>query len=256
MPRPPRTAPSREYQPLDDFSTWDVRIARVIYFGYLIATIITVLGVWGTIIGSIPAKMWEIFLGLGLGYQIGIIAGAITLHLFIIVLFYSMFRGGIVRMCRTIFKDRLVAKKWEDYWTLRMLVAVTLIGAYITIIALIIGLLPLAFFKTIGELFEWMVIHFNIGNWILYVGLIALLSVFIIFMGFVLWNHGVYAVLKRVKTIEEQDEIDERIKTEQLIGADEETRRNEYKKETGKNPTYRGKETQGYLEWKKKRLGK
>lgn len=234
-----------------------MRIARVIYFGFIIATLITVLGVWGTIIGAlIESGKWELFLSFPLGIQIAIIAGAITGHLFILILFYALFRGGIVKMCKIIFKDRLVAKKYEDYWTLRMLVAVTLMGAYITIIALIIGLLPLAFFKSIAALFVWMVENFNPGEWILYVGLIVLLSVSIVFLGLVLWNHGVYAVLKRVKTIEEEEEVKDRIQTEHLISADEDTRRNEYKKETGKNPLYRGKETIGYTEWKKKKLGK
>ncbi len=255
MPRPPRSAPIRDYKPLDEFSSWDIRIAKCIYYGYLISTVVTVFGIWGSIIGAIPIEQWEVYMALPPGIQIAIVVGTITAHLFVVVLFYSLYRGGTTRMCKIIFKDRLVAKKWEDYWTLRMLVAVTLVGAYVTIIALILGLLPLAFFKSIAALFEWMVANFNFGNWALYVGLVMLLGVAIVFFGFVLWNHGVYAVLKRVKTIEEQDEVKDRIKTEELTNADETTRRKEYTKETGKPALYRGKETQGYMEWKKKKIG-
>ena len=73
----------------------------------------------------------------------------------------------------------------------------------------------------------------------------------LMFVGFVLWSHGVFAVLKRIKRIEEEDEIDEEIKTEALIDADTEEVHKEYKKETGKNAIYRGKETSAYKTWKK-----
>lgn len=252
MPRPGRKAPLREPNPLDDFSSWDVRIAKVIYYGVMLASAITVFGVWSTILGFIPIASWEVFLNLGLGYQIAIIAGAITGHLALLVLFYSMFRGGIVRMCKILFKDRLVAKKWEDYYGLRMLIGVTLIGLYVTIISLIIGLLPTVFFESIAALWIWQVENFSPGLWILWVGFIVFVVVGIIFIGLVLWNHGVYAVLRQVKSIEEEMEVDENLRKERLKKASEKVRRKEYKKETGGKATYRGQDTAGYIEWKKK----
>jgi len=65
----------------------------------------------------------------------------------------------------------------------------------------------------------------------------------------------VYSVLKRVKRIEEEQDIDEEIKIEGLKDADEETLMETYEKQTGKKALYRGKETNGYLTWKKKVLG-
>jgi hypothetical protein len=64
----------------------------------------------------------------------------------------------------------------------------------------------------------------------------------------------VYGVLRRVKTIEDEMEVDERIKKEALKEMDERTLQSIYKKETGNKAIHRGKETRGYIEWKKKQI--
>ena len=256
MPRAGRKAPDREPEPLDAYSAWDLRIAKLIYYGLILGTAVLVLGIWGVILDFLfQGGAWDIFLGLDLGYQIAIIAGAITGHLFLLVLFYTLFRGGMVKLCKILFKDRLVAKKWEDYSTLRLLIGVALVGLYITIIALLVGLLPLAFFENIYELWTWMVANFRIGYWILWAGFMIFVVVGIVFLGFVFWNHGVFAILKRVKTIEDEMEVEERIKKEALKEMDERTLQSIFEKETGQKAIHRGKETRGYKEWKKKQLG-
>ena len=252
MSRKPREALPKKPNPLDEFSTWDVRIAKVFYYGIILASAITVIGIWGTILGFIPVEKWELFLSLALGYQIAIIAGAITAHLFLLVVFYTLFRGGIVKMCRRLFKDRLVAKKWEDYYGLRLLLAVALLAAYVTIISLLISLLPTVFYESLVILWTWQLEHFTIGAWILWFGAIMFVIIGLIFLGFVIWNHGVYLVLKKVKRIKEETEIEEEIKKEKLKKAGEKALKKEYKKETGEDALYLGKETPGYLEWKKK----
>jgi len=127
MPRTGRKAPDREPDPLDVYSMWDLRYAKVIYYGFILGTVILVLGVWGVIIGFLFAEgAWEVWLDLDLGFQIAIIAGAVTGHLFLLVLFYTLFRGGMVRLCQIMFKDRLIANKWTDYYGLRMLIGVAL----------------------------------------------------------------------------------------------------------------------------------
>lgn len=253
MPRGSRKAATREFQPLDAYSTWDIRFAKLIYYGFILASVILVLGIWMLILTIIiPIGLFEFFSGLELGYQIAIIAGMVTGHLFLLVLFYTLFRGGMVRLCQTLFKDRLVAKKWEDYYGLRMLVGVSLIGLYITILSLLIGLLPTVFFASIGDLFLWM---FNWGQarfWFLWIGFLILIIVGIIFVGLALWNRGVFWVLSHVKEIEEEIEIEEQIKKEAIQESDERTLRNIYKKESGQKAIYRGKETKGYKEWKEK----
>jgi hypothetical protein len=252
MPRKSRSAPDLE-DPLEAYSTWDIRIAKVIYYGFILATAILVLGIWGLILDwVIRTGKWDFFVDLDLGYQIAIISGAVTGHLFLLVLFYILFRGGMVRFCRVLFKDRLLAKKWEDYYGLRMLVGVALLGLYITLVSLAVGLLPTVFFDTIGDLWLWMVDKFGPGEWILWVGAMILLLVSFIFLGLMIWNHGVFWVLKHVKEIEEEIEIEEQIKKDAIKNADERTLRDIYKKETGQKPIYRGKETRGYKEWKEK----
>ena len=50
MPRKGRSAPNRESDPLDVYSAWDIRYARFIFYGFILATVIVVLGVWGVIL--------------------------------------------------------------------------------------------------------------------------------------------------------------------------------------------------------------
>jgi hypothetical protein len=255
MPRVGRKAPAREPEPLDLYSTWDIRIAKFIYYGLILATAVVVLGIWFVIITTIiPGSAWQAFLNLGLGFQIAIIAGVVTGHLFLLVLFYTLFRGGMVKLCTILFKDRRLAKKWEDYTTLRLLVGTALFSLYITLIALLIGFLPYTFWNALWSLWLLMLQNFGVGLWILWVGIMIFLIVGLIFIGFVLWNHGVYAVLRRVKTIEDEMEVDERIKKEALKNMDERALQSIYKKETGKKAIHRGKETRGYIEWKKEQM--
>ena len=255
MPRAARKAIDREPDPLDAYSTWDIRIAKVIYYGFILGTVVLVLGIWGLILSwLIEEGKLDIFLDLAVGFQIGIIAGAITGHLFLLVLFYTLFRGGMVKLCKVLFKDRLVAKKWEDYAGLRLLVGVALISLYITLIALLIGLLPEAFFGGLWDLWKWQVANFDFGLWTLWVGGVIFMFVGIAFVGLVLWNKGVFWVLSHVKTIEEEIEIEEQIKKDALKEADERTLRSIFKKEMGQKAIHRGKETKSYIEWKKKQL--
>lgn len=253
MPRGSRKAVEREPRPLDAYSTWDIRFAKLIYYGFILASVVLVLGIWALILTIVlPPEAWVLWVNLEIGYQIAIIAGAITGHLFLLVLFYILFRGGMVRLCQGLFKDRLVAKKWEDYYGLRVLVGVALLGLYITGLSLLIGLLPTVFFDFFRTVWEWMLTNFNIAHWILWVGAILLLIVGIIFVGLALWNKGVFWVLSHVKEIEEEIEIEEQIKKEAIRDSDERTLRAIYKKESGQKAIYRGKETKGYQEWKKK----
>ena len=255
MPRATRRAPDREPDPLDLYSTWDIRIAKIIYYGLIAATAIVVLGIWAVIIQALFGSLaWVYFLGLHLGFQIAIIAAIVTGHLFLLVLFYTLFRGGMVKLCNALFKDRRLAKKWEDYSTLRLLVGTALFSLYITLIALLIGFLPYTFWSALWGVWEYMLGHFGVGLWILWVGAMMFLVIGLIFFGFVLWNHGVFAVLRRVKTIEDEIEVEERIKKDALKEMDERTLQSIYKKETGKKAIHRGKETRGYIEWKKKQM--
>ncbi len=255
MPRTGRKAPDREPNPLDVYSSWDLRYAKVIYYGFILGTVIVVLGVWGVLINFLFSKgAWDVWLDLDLGFQIAIIAGAVTGHLFLLVLFYTLFRGGMVRLCQIMFKDRLIANKWTDYYGLRMLIGVALLGLYITLISVVIGLLPSAFLDVVQEVWDWQVEKFKDypGMWIMWVGLLVFIFVVIIFIGIMIWNKGVFWVLSHVKEIEEEIEIEENIKKEAIKSSDERTLRDIYKKEMGQKAIHRGRETSGYREWKDK----
>jgi hypothetical protein len=251
-----RTAPDMPDNPLDEYSTWDKRIAKTFYYAIILASVITFFGIWGWIIGLIIfSQLWPAFLQLDLGFQIAIIAAITTGHFLLLVLFYTLFKGGILRLCRILFKDRLVAKKYEDYTTLRWLIAIALTGGYVTLTGILIGVLPYTFVEGLIGLFNWMLTNFNVWQWIIAIGFMFYIFIAFVFVGFVLWNHGVYAVLKRVKRIEEEIQIDEELKIEALKDADEETLRKAYKDSTGKKPLYRGKETKSYTKWKEKIQG-
>ncbi|MHA1508450.1 MAG: hypothetical protein ACTSO6_07095 [Promethearchaeota archaeon] len=252
MPRKSRKAPTRVADPLDDYSTWDLRIAKTIYYSIIIASVITILGIWLTIIGwLIESGKWATIESWGFGAGVLIIVGIIVLHLFLLVLFYVLFRGGILRLCQRLFKDRVLAKKYEDYTTLRLLIAVTLASVYLFLITLVIVIIPSFFVDLVRDLWFFIITTFNLGEWVLFVGLVMFVIVILVYLAFVIWNHGVFAVLKRVKRIEEEYEVDEQIKRDELKGADDETLQKIYSKQTGKKAIYRGKETKAYLSWKK-----
>jgi len=255
MPRKSRKAPTREADPLDQYSTWDLRIAKTIYYSIIIASAVTILGIWLTIIGwLVETGKWDDLAELGIGFVALLIVGIVVLHLFLLVLFYVLFRGGILKLCQRLFKDRVLAKKYEDYTTLRLLIAVTLVGVYIFLITLLIVILPSFFLELVANLFTYIWTHFNLGEWVLFVGIMLFVIVMLVYIAFVLWNHGVFAVLKRVKRIEEEMEVEEEIKREELKGADEETLQKIYGKQTGKKALYRGKETKGFKAWKRNML--
>ena len=255
MPRKARKEPTRAPDPLDQYSTWDLRIAKMIYYSIILASAITILGIWLTIIGwLIESGQWAIIENWGLGAIALIIVGIIVLHLFLLVLFYVLFRGGILKLCQRVFKDRVLAKKYEDYTTLRLLLAVTLVSVYLFLITLALVILPSIFWNFVWGILIFIGTHFNAGEWVLFVGIVLFIIVILVYLGFVLWNHGVFAVLKRVKRIEEEYEVEEEIKRDELKGADEETLQKLYNKQTGKKAIYRGKETKGYISWKRSML--
>jgi len=252
MPRKARKAPTRAPDPLDEYSTWDIRIAKVIYYGIIVGASITILGIWLTVIAwLIETDRWAIIVGWGLGAFVLIIVGFIVLHLFLLVLFYILFRGGILKLCKRLFKDRILARKYEDYTTLRLLIAVTLVSVYLFLITLFLVILPSFFWSFVAEIWIYIITRFNPGEWVLLIGGIMLTIILLTYLGFAIWNKGVYAVLKRVKRIEEEFEIDEALKREALKAADDDHLYEIYKRETGKKALYRGKETKGFKEWKK-----
>ncbi|MBY9012681.1 MAG: hypothetical protein KGD70_09940, partial [Candidatus Lokiarchaeota archaeon] len=203
MPRKARKAPTRDADPLDQYSTWDLRIAKLIYYSIIVASAVTILGIWLTIIGwLVESGRWDIVMSWGPGAGALIIVGIIVLHLFLLVLFYVLFRGGILKLCQRLFKDRVLAKKYEDYSTLRLLIAVTLVGVYIFLITLLVVILPSFFWEFVANFWINIVFKFNPGEWVLFIGLVLFIIVMLVYLGFALWNHGVFAVLKRVKRIE------------------------------------------------------
>jgi len=250
--RKARTAPDRAPNPLDEYSVWDKRIAKFFLYTTIVCSIFIASGIWAYLIGKlIVSGLWAEFFALNVGLQIAIWAGIITGHLLIIVLFYTLLRGGILKICRAIFKDRKVAKKYEDYDSLRWLIGIAVLGGLTVLVGLLIGLVP-SFLKLILQGFVFLFGHMRIWQWLLDIGVFGFIILGIFFIILYFWNHGVYFVVRNIKQIEEEIEVDERIKVEQLRKADEKTRRKVYKKQTGKKAIYKGKETSGYLEWKKK----
>ena len=148
----------------------------------------------------------------------------------------------------------MIAKKYEDYTTLRLLIAVTLASVYLFLITLVVVIIPSFFVDLVAEVWFFIVTTFNLGEWVLFVGLVMFVIVILIYLAFVIWNHGVFAVLKRVKRIEEEYEVEEQIKRDELKGADDETLQKIYSKQTGKKAIYRGKETKAFKSWKKSML--
>ena len=252
MPRRSRKAPDRPEDPLDMFSTWDIRIARLFYYSFVVAVLIIMVGLYVTLLIGIPVDVWQWYQDLELAFQIAIIGAIITAHILILVFFYAAFRGGIFRMCRILYKNRKIARKYEDKTLLRWLVGVLLLGAYFTVFAIIIGILTADFWVFIADTWKWMVKTFNAGHWILWVGVVVFLLMTFFFFIFVIWNDVVYLFLRIIVHEEEKEEVDIQIKRERVKKMSEEDRMKEYNKETGRAATIRGRETRGYKSWKKK----
>jgi len=256
MPRKPRKEPTRAANPLDEYSTWDLRIAKAVYYSIIVSSATTILGIWLAIIAWLIEKniLLDMIAGWGPGGIALIVVGIIVLHMFLLVLFYTLFRGGILRLCQRLFKDRVLARKYEDYTTLRLLIAVTLLSVYIFLITLFVVILPSFVWPFVAGIIADIIPRLNPGDWVLVVGLMLFVIVMLTYLGFAIWNHGVFIVLKRVKRIEEEEEIEEEIKREELKGEDDESIQKVYEKQTGKKAIYRGKETKAYKSWKRKML--
>jgi len=157
-----------------------------------------------------------------------------------------LFRGGILKLCQRLFKDRVLAKKYEDYTTLRLLIAVTLASVYLFLITFVLVILPSLIWSFVVDALDYLfsTVITNLGEWVLFIGLVMFVIVILVYIGFVIWNHGVFTVLKRVKRIEEEYEVDEQIKRDELKGAEQ----------MGKKAIYRGKETKAFKAWKKSML--
>ena len=252
MPRKPRKAPDRQEDPLDIYSTWDVRVARLFYYSFVIATIIIMTGTYVTFLIGIPVNIWTWYVNLELAYQIAIWGAIITAHVLVLVFFYAAFRGGMYRMCRILFKNRKIAKKYEGKNLLRWLVGVLLLGIYFTVFAIIIGIMTADFWDLIAGLWRWMVENFNAGHWILWIGVVVFCVVLFFFLMFVIWNHLVYLFLQVIVREKEKEEVDIQIKQERIQKMSEEERMKEYTKDTGRAATIRGRETRAYKSWKKK----
>jgi len=247
-----RRAPKLAEDPLHKYSRWDIAIAETFYIAIIICTIFVVIGVWVYIIKNmIEQGLFQELLDLHVGYIIAIITGIVTGHLLLIVLFYAAFRGGMVSMCKALFKDRDVAKKYEDYALLRWLIGVVIIGAVITIFFLLLGFIP-ELSEAIKEGFRFLFGHRIVWRWIVSMGAFGFICIIIVFLIFVFWNHGVYFIVKHIKRVEEEVEVEERIRREELKEMSEKQLRKAYKRETGNNAMYKGKETKGYIEWKAK----
>lgn len=253
--RSPRKAPKLAEDPLHKYSRWDIAIAKTFYFCIIICTIFVIIGIWVYIIREmIEQGLFQELLSLHVGYIIGIIAGIVTGHIMLIVLFYAIFRGGLLKLCRALFKDRDVARKYEDFAVLRWLIGILIIGAAITIFFLLLGFIP-ELAEAVKEGFLFLFGHRIVWRWIVNIGVFGFIIIIIMFLLFVFWNHGVYFIVKHIKQIEEEEEVEERIRKERLKGMTEKELRKEYKKETGKRAMYKGKETKGYIQWKQQNLG-
>ena len=254
MPRKPRSAPDRPEDPLDMYSTWDIRVARLFYYSFVAAILIIMVGVYASFFIVIPGDFWEWFGALALAFQIALIGAIITAHILIIVFFYAAFRGGIYRMCRILYKNRKIAKKYEDKTLLRWLVGVLLLGAYFTLFAIIIGVMIEAkpFHIWLADIWNWMIKNFHVGHWILWIGFVIFCMVLFFFLIFVIWNHLVFLFLKIMVHEEEKEVVDMEIKRERVKKMSEEDRMKEYTKDTGRAAVIKGRETRGYKSWKKK----
>ena len=86
--------------------------------------IIIIAGIWWSIIAILGnAGLLAEIANWDYSAIVLLIVGIVIVHLGIAVLLYILFRGGKLKTLKVLFKDRLVAKKYEDFQSLRILIA-------------------------------------------------------------------------------------------------------------------------------------
>lgn len=180
--------------------------AQTLYIFYVIGVIITIGGIAWTIADMIMRYgKTTLFLQLSLGYQIAIVGGILAVFFFLLIFFYGLFKKGIVTILKILFKKKTYPKKFENKWSIRLMIASMMLSIFAIIIGSVFSLIfDLILGSTNGNLSLSSLLETYSGGLIaLFIGIFVFVITTLSFLLIYLWYNGYYAILKLVADLEE-----------------------------------------------------
>ncbi|MFX0140914.1 MAG: hypothetical protein ACFFDN_45165, partial [Candidatus Hodarchaeota archaeon] len=121
-----------------DYSQKQKNIVYVFYIIIVVAFFITLGGTIYTFADIIaPTGKLDVFLGLGFGLQMTIIAGFLAGLFFMLIFFFALFKRGTSTLLKILFKKRELAEKYKH----RLEVKIAAWGLLISLVVILIGFL-------------------------------------------------------------------------------------------------------------------
>jgi hypothetical protein len=178
---------------------------RVVYIFYIIivaAFFITLGGAIYTFADIIaPTGKLDVFLSLGFGFQMTIVAGFLAGLFFMLIFFFALFKRGTSTLLKILFKKR----ELEEMYKHRIAVKIAAWGLLLSLVVILIGFLIATiqeFILGAAGFLSTLLASLSQGGLILFIGIVIFTLV-----GFVLFciyfaRNGYYLILKFVGGLE------------------------------------------------------
>jgi len=176
--------------------------AIVFYIAIVIALIITIGGAIYTIADLVrrEGKM-QLFQELNIGFQIAIVSGLIAGLLFLLVLFYGLYKKGVRFLLKSIYKERRLHEKFKNRKIAQILTVSFLLGIFAVIIGFITAIL---YEMLMGVSFVFLK-DFSNGQLVLLAGITIFIIIGLIFLFNYIWHNGYYLIIKLIFNLEETE---------------------------------------------------
>lgn len=193
----------------DDFSKNQRRIAVIFYISIVVAGLITIGGTVYTIADLIMAtgKM-ELFLELSLGFQIAIIGGLLAGLFFLIILFYGLYKKGVISILNILFRERQVAEKYQNKLMVKIIAGALMVSVFAIIVGFIYSIfqyLLLGIIQSSEVTLATIFANFSQGQIVLLIGGIIFLLVGLAFLFNYLWYNGYYFIINLIYSLEPEE---------------------------------------------------
>jgi len=180
-------------------------IGTAIYTLIGMACIITITGIIWTILDIImPVGKTALFLELNLGFQIAIVGGILAALIFLILLFYSLFKRGRKAIVEIIFRKKAIPERYQNRTGIKITTGLVIVCLFAVIIGFIIALIMEVFFGA-SPASSGLLLSFTGGQIVLFIGVcLFLLDALFIFL-ILLWINGYYYILNLITNLEKED---------------------------------------------------
>jgi hypothetical protein len=180
-------------------------IGTIIYALIVLASIVTITGIVWTILDYImPIGKTALFLELNLGLQIAIIGAILAALIFLILLFYSLFRRGRKTIVEMIFKEKTIPERYKNRTGIKIATGMVIICIFAVIIGIIYALIvEIALGSTPAS--SGLFLSLSGGEIVLLIGFsLFLLDALFVFL-ILLWINGYFYILKLITNLEKEE---------------------------------------------------